>query len=265
MILLVSGGLDSFLAYQHLGRPETLFIDYGQPYIDLEQKAVDHLYPHSHKVKITGLPELGNNIHIDGRNMMLATLALRYSNIIYFAAMDDEICSDKNPRAFQTMSRVLTRHSKQKNVEVRSPFWGMTKAEAVTRYLDAGGDPEVLTQTVSCYTDGDEPCLNCQACFRRFVALKSNGIDVPRPSEQIIKSYGLGRLHKVLPRRLGDTIKAIEDDFHRVHMCTELEALEKKEFLNEACLNGDYLIIRSADRKGSINRLDGEVLYHAII
>jgi hypothetical protein len=47
-------------------------------------------------------------------------------------------------------------------------------------YKDSWKNVERLLDTWACYTPLEgQPCGNCPACFRRFVALKLNGISEP--------------------------------------------------------------------------------------
>lgn len=263
---MVSGGLDSYLAWEMLGYPGGVFVNYGQQYAKMEKRAISKLYGEFvTEVTINGLPELGGDIHVDARNLMLATIGLRFSDEIVFAGMEDEKCSDKNPKAFDDMSRILSSHSKNKEVRVSSPFWGTTKAEAVEQVLakaeaiepHAPGKKaktiEYLKNTVSCYSDGDEPCNNCQACFRRWVALTSNGIEVPTPSDEIIKSYGMKRLHKMVPKRITATFKALRNAGYSVHIRTVKSLLESPVEDEKKTI----VVVRTSDIAGARKALAG--------
>lgn len=188
MILLVSGGLDSYITWHYLDKPRVLFVDYGQPYIHIEQEAINKLYNNYEFIKLEGIPRLRTNkIFVPARNLMLATLAMRYSNDIALGGVKDEKCKDKSPKAFKIMSTVLTSFN-DKETQIFSPVWHLTKAECVKYYID-NHNPENLKNTVSCYST--EICNNCESCFRRFVALAHNGIiETNRlPKDQIIKQF----------------------------------------------------------------------------
>ncbi len=197
VVLMVSGGLDSFLAASHFPSAKKVFIDWGQPYLSMELEAVADLYPDAHRVTIGGIPGVDStDPYVPARNLLFACLAARFGTRICFAGMRDEMCADKSPKSFREMSRILTDQCRQP-MEVFSPFWGLTKSEAVASYIHDGKDPDVLARTISCYGSGSSPCLDCEACFRRFVALVSNGVMVPRPSSRVVGSYGLHRLNHV--------------------------------------------------------------------
>lgn len=176
MILLVSGGIDSYITWNYLYRPTPLFVDYGQPYLDIELEAVTKLYPSFEKIKIEGIKELNpDKIFVPARNLMLASLALRYSNSIALGGVKDEKCKDKSPYAFKMMSSILSEFNND-NVTVFSPLWHLTKAQAVGEYLQTNSaDP--LHDTISCYSQ--RLCNDCESCFRRFVALAHNNIIEP--------------------------------------------------------------------------------------
>src|SRR5512135_1926370 len=155
-VVMVSGGLDSFLAASRHPKAVQVFVEWGQPYLELERRAVAELYPAAKIVKVEGAP-IPDDFYIPARNLMFATLGVRFGTDICLAGMRDEMCADKSPEAFQDMTNVLTKHCK-KATRVFSPFWNMTKAEAVRDYLKSGGDPGLLQKTVSCYSAGQAPC-----------------------------------------------------------------------------------------------------------
>lgn len=224
-VIMVSGGLDSFLAASLHPKAIQVFVDWGQPYLGLERRAVDELYPAAKIVRVNGVP-IPDDFYIPARNLMFATLGVRFGTDVCLAGMRDEMCADKSPEAFQEMTDILTKHCK-KPTRVFSPFWNMTKAEAVRDYLKSGGDPERLKKTVSCYGAGQEPCLDCEACFRRFVALQSNGIPVPRPTEAVIKTYGLNRLCMAPIATVHDTLRALHLSGSPVHAIELAEDIMK--------------------------------------
>ncbi len=208
-VVMVSGGLDSLLAAHIHPRATRVFVEWGQPYLELERRAVSGLYPDARTIRIDGLPSLsGQDFYVPARNLMFATIGARFGDRICLAGMRDEMCPDKNPDAFRAMSSILTAQCRER-VEVFSPFWNCTKSEAVKAFLNADGDSSLLVRSVSCYGSGDVPCLDCEACFRRFVALQSNDINVPRPSDAVIKTYGLNRIYAVPMATAHATLKAL--------------------------------------------------------
>jgi len=55
-ICLVSGGLDSYLAWW-ITKASPVFVDYGQIYIDRELQAAKDLYSDLQVIQIRGLPQ----------------------------------------------------------------------------------------------------------------------------------------------------------------------------------------------------------------
>lgn len=188
MILLVSGGIDSYIAWNFLNRPKVLFVDYGQPYIGIEGLAVKKLYGDVEFVKLDGIASLRfDKVFVPARNLMLATLGLRYSTDIAFGGVKDEICKDKSPLAFKLMSGILSKFNDH-SVNVFSPIWHFTKSDAV-RYFIENFDSRLLSDTVSCYSV--DVCNNCESCFRRFVAMAFNGLFEPSrlPKDEIVCEF----------------------------------------------------------------------------
>ena len=242
--LMVSGGLDSYLG--HCCYPDAIlvFVDYGQNYLDLEYAAAKKLYGNKlNFVKIEGLPDLSDRVHVDARNLQLATIGMRFADTVIFSGVKDEICSDKNPKAFREMSEMLTKFSENRTIKITSPFWKHTKAQVVAAYLKDGGDPNKLLETVSCYSGGNEPCLNCQACFRRFVALKSNGIDAPRPSKKIIKTFGLRNLHRFNYKRSVSILKAVESDEQKLFVVDINDYNDDHDKFLRKRENGSFIVV----------------------
>lgn len=197
-ILLVSGGLDSFLAYSKLKKEnkpvKAVFVNYGQKYSEKEFIACKKLYGNDLTTITINYPciELENpQNYIPVRNLFLATTAVMYfyADQIIIAGMKDDRCSDKDEEAFENFSKVISLYSK-KNIEVTSPFWNTTKGEAIGEYLKNGGNVSDLLDCISCY-DGnvEKHCNNCSACFRRYISLASNGVELEKPSQNLINFY----------------------------------------------------------------------------
>jgi len=208
-ILFVSGGIDSYVCWEKTNRPHAIFIDYGQPYLDIEENAIDILYGDKvEKIKISPLPEL-KQVHVPARNLMFCTIGVRFSDTIYLAGVKDELCSDKSPAAFRNISKILSDHSGFK-VIVHSPLWGYTKSQAIAEYIKLGFDTKKLLQTVSCYSKNI--CNNCDSCFRRVIALACNNIvDRSRvPTDEIIIE-NIRKIHTMPKSRVLDIIRGLKN------------------------------------------------------
>jgi len=177
-IFLVSGGLDSFLAWElHAEKKDVaLFVDYGQKYAKKEYAAVKVLYPVFEYLKINK-SIIEKNTYIANRNLLLAIIAVSYfdADEVVIAGLKDDNCADKNTIAFNDMSIILTNFS-QKRIKITSPFFNLTKGQIIEQYVERGFDKKKLLQTISCYSKENGRCGNCPACVRWFVALESNNI-----------------------------------------------------------------------------------------
>ena len=203
-VFLVSGGLDSFLAYSLFAKKNDIpvFVDYMQKYVNKEYLAALKLYPIDLKfITIESFNknhysvELENN-YIPNRNLFLASLiALNYyPDEIVISGMKDDNCSDKNIESFKEMSDIISKYS-QKRIEITSPFWNTTKGEAIEMYIKKGLDKEKLLDTISCYSDTHEKmCGDCPACFRWYTALESNGIKTKLKISDKIKNEYLQKI-----------------------------------------------------------------------
>ncbi len=201
-VQLVSGGLDSELVSELYPDAERLFVDYGQPEQGFEYHTAKELWPDVKVVRIIapGLERQGT--YYPARNLLLASVAVMYcgAHRVLMGGMADDNCADKTPEAFRQMSSLLTVHAGH-DVHVMSPFWNKDKSTAVAEYLNRAGKVDRLERTFSCYSPRGGSCLKCEACFRWWVALRSNGVDVPTPDDSIVMKY-LKKLHEYsAPRR----------------------------------------------------------------
>jgi len=222
-VILCSGGIDSFIMYEWLLSNKQLFdiftplyIDYGQKYVKAELEALNRLIPNIEVIRVQGTPyEEINSGFTPARNLFLASIAVMYANadIVYMAGLKDDNVSDKNPEAFEQMGYMLSKFSRKKII-VDSPFFDVTKAQIVSKYLAAGGSPDKLRETFSCYAPIREkdPCYNCPACFRRWVALTANGISMPPINRDIVLKY-LKKLNNYCPERVNATLAALNVHF----------------------------------------------------
>jgi len=191
MILLFSGGIDSYVAYHYLNKPSTLYCNLHTRYTEKELKTVKKLIPSTIIDSSLDLrsrePE---SAIIPYRNLYLALLANHYSDTIVIVGLKDDVAEDKNPTAFKNISALMTSLSKRP-IRVMSPFWHLTKAEIVEWFLKNGGTKEQLLDTVSCYSSQDKIfCGKCTACFRKWCALRANNIyDLEFTNDALMKDY----------------------------------------------------------------------------
>ena len=177
MILLFSGGLDSYIAWHYLNKPKTLYVDLGHRYAAHEIEMVQKLLPDTAidtRLNLAQFEERDANIRL--RNCFLVMVASYYDKDVVLVVQKGELnIPDRSVKFFNFYSDFLTDMWEQR-VTVSTPFFHMTKTEMVRWYLDEGLDPDVLLSTRSCYSPDDNPCGNCAACFRRWVALINNDL-----------------------------------------------------------------------------------------
>ena len=63
-----------------------------------------------------------------------------------------------------------------KQLEIKAPFVGMTKADVVKMGMELQVPYEL---TWSCYEGGEKPCGKCGTCIDRAKAFEENGIADP--------------------------------------------------------------------------------------
>ncbi len=180
--MLFSGGLDSFIAWEYLNRPKTLYFDIGHRYSANEVEVVRKLVPNTiidSRLDLRDWEEPDANIPM--RNAFFIMMAAHYNKRITLVVQKGEMeIPDRSPRFFKDMGKWLTflfgTELDNTPYLVESPFFHMTKTKMVQWYVRNQHDMEPLLQTRSCYMPGDLPCGACSACFRRWVAMTNCGV-----------------------------------------------------------------------------------------
>ena len=212
MILCYSGGLDSLIAWHYLGKPPSIYFDCAK-YSAVEKQSISETNPNCKMLDVLELSKYqhGENAFIPHRNLIFAALASNYDPEVIIAGVKDDQVSDKNPKAFELMSEVLTRTSKF-TVNVRSPFWDKTKSEIVKWFLDNIPNAEALISiSVSCY-NGERYCGKCPSCLRKAVALWDNGIHMDFYNIELLEEYYMKALaYKYNPKRCNAILKYAEE------------------------------------------------------
>lgn len=200
-LLLFSGGMDSLIAWEYLKRPDCLYIDMGHKYANVEKAAVLKLMRsyigEKCNIGIADFKLLGNfeteDATIPLRNLYFAMIGVNsgYDRIWIIVQKDEMNIPDRTYTFFIKASALLTMLS-GRDIFVGTPFKQMDKTDMVKWYVKSGKDIEKLKMTWACYhpeefkgpwdprvgaTTVYRPCANCPACFRRFVAMKLNGIE----------------------------------------------------------------------------------------
>lgn len=188
MILLFSGGLDSYIGWHYLGRPRTLYVDIGHRYSQIEREVIKELIVTTHIDERLRLGDWEDeDAHIPLRNAFFIMIASYYDpHIAIVCQKGEQDLPDRSPYFFGYMNSLLNHNWGSRNTKttVTNPFEDMTKVQMVKWYLDKGLPKEELYKTWSCYKPRDPehygafandlPCGHCSACFRRWVAFVNN-------------------------------------------------------------------------------------------
>lgn len=193
MILLLSGGIDSFVAYHYLGKPKTIYFPLDTPYTEKEIRVIQRIDPNiilDYSLRHLGKNQIGEKAFIPYRNLYLAMEASKYDDVIVIAGIKGDDVSDKTPDAFRYMSKILTKLS-DRVITVMSPFWNMTKEEIIIWYnKNVTPQIDLLWGTVSCYSEqSTNYCGKCPSCFRKWVALTNAGRTIEFYNIQLLREY----------------------------------------------------------------------------
>lgn len=188
MILLFSGGLDSYIGWHYLNKPKTLYCDLGHRYAAHELEMVGKLVPTTIIDSRLNLADWeAKDANIPLRNAFLIMIASKYDRDVVLVVQRGEMnIPDRSVHFFNQFGEWLTFLWEDK-CTISTPFFHMTKTEMVEWYLNAGLPKDELLSTRSCYSPGDLPCGNCAACFRRWVAFTNN--DLSEEYENDIKEF----------------------------------------------------------------------------
>jgi 7-cyano-7-deazaguanine synthase len=241
--VLVSGGLDSFLAYRlacYQHRAENVaavFVRYGQPYQAKEESAVRALIPEAIFVdadlvadKLDNVPTLHQQ-EIYGRNILLAFYGAQLAPEVWLAALETEMnptaVRDKQPEFLHMLSMLFTYTFKSKRFETRvvTPFATKTKSDIVAdALLKEYATKEEILRTSTCYHEEHKACGECSTCFKRWIALTNNELTEEYATDITKNEYGrttVGMMEKECetntysgrfsPQRIQETRWAIED------------------------------------------------------
>jgi len=190
-VILMSGGLDSFISYyfakQRYGKEMNLrqiYFDINSPYRKKELKAIKGF---NFDVEIKKV-ELMDGTHIvtpeqqviPGRNFIFAALAGYYGDFVWLSALKGEIhefLPDKSPTFFQDFNKIASYvYGPKPAVKLQFPFENMSKTDIVSWALTYGISEKELSNTVTCYHPTHKRCGECSTCVKRAVAMRLNGI-----------------------------------------------------------------------------------------
>lgn len=193
-ILCLSGGIDSFVAWHYLNKPQSIYFHTGLPHCEKELKIVHEMTNGSVLYDTSLNFSKEKDVYIPHRNLLFASRASRYAEKVWIVGVKDDMVEDKTENAFNLMSLCLSTIGKEP-VTVDSPFWDMTKTEVIRWYMDniendSGAAERVLnTQSISCYSGGDKPCYACESCFRKACAMQNAGLHCYFNNDDMVIKY----------------------------------------------------------------------------
>lgn len=183
-VLLFSGGMDS-AALRFLKKPDKLlYVDLGTEYSAWERS---HLPADTIVLDLPALGQLETTGGIlPGRNLILATIASNYGDVIYLGATKEDRVLDKTHEFCQRTTELLSYlwspqwWTPGRQVSVETPLKNLTKVEILWRYLEAGGSIDKLAEeSYSCYQPKDDkPCWTCKPCVRKWMAFQKFGMNL---------------------------------------------------------------------------------------
>ncbi len=191
-IILMSGGIDSLIAWYYLGKPTAYYVPLLTHYTEKELLTFERLSRIDKEIKDSliieadfplGKFEIGDKANIPGRNLFLALLGAQYAKNVYIIGINGDDVPDKNIRAFMKMSEVISEITGEK-ISIRSPFWAYSKSEIIKWFLETDKVKlslpdriKLLKTSVSCYSEDEGQCGECPSCFRKWIALEYNHIN----------------------------------------------------------------------------------------
>jgi 7-cyano-7-deazaguanine synthase len=191
--IMYSGGLDSYIAYHYAKKmgyaPVAIWVGMGCPYDWKEKEAMGKLDIPWYELNCDVLKEEYGNLPtpdnwiIPGRNLLIATIGAMFAKRVWICALDGEMHKfakerDKSPEFYHLSSGLLTYVFDIARPEtiVETPFAHLSKTEIVTWALHNGVSEEMLLRTSTCYDGERHNCGECGTCFKRWIAMKNNGV-----------------------------------------------------------------------------------------
>lgn len=191
VILLFSGGLDSYIAWYYLNKPQTVYFSLEHKYDNIERQIVKTLIPETIIDNSLFLADQEQeDSFIPLRNIYLMMMASKYATTIYLGGVKEDRAIDNTEKAFLEIGEFLSKYSGKK-IQIISPFRHLMKWEIVKWYLDKGLNVDDLYQSVSCYSGVTNYCGKCKSCFRKWVAFKKNNLYLLFENNELVQEYKL--------------------------------------------------------------------------
>lgn len=221
-VLLFSGGMDSVIM-NHLLKPDILLVfPHGNKYQDMELNCIYYLSAKYNLINIAYADTFDfrgmerDDAIIPSRNLYFITRAADFGETIYLGSVYGDRSTDKSLEFFKKCEDMLTylfqdsHWSEGRSFSVSAPYKDKTKTELVQMFLDAGGNPQMLLDSYSCYEGTETPCGVCKPCFRKWVALKNNNISTAGYFQKDPSKAEW--LQELLPAIKTNTYRGREDD-----------------------------------------------------
>ena len=184
LVLLYSGGMDSFIIAHLYPDAKLLYIDSSSKYAKTELRSLPQPRPVKIVSSVFDFSTLErSDAIVPSRNLYFVTLAAEYGDTILLASTAGDNSTDKDELFAEHAGRILTHmyssnHFKNRdNITVSLPGKHLSKGQLVFEYVAQGGDVSSLARTVSCYAGTEQHCGQCKACIRKWAALMANGIE----------------------------------------------------------------------------------------
>ena len=185
-LLLLSGGLDSFIQWRLLGQPKAIHFIIGHRAQGRETRAIRKIQERFGGEIIfdtnlnLGQYEMSNG-YIPYRNLFFIMQASLHSPNIIMCQIA-EWAPDKNKGFYRRTEKLLKEigtgsfQGISMNPKIYAPFAGYTKTKLVREYLKRYPAEDLINYTVSCYSGNIKPCGKCTACWSRYLAMENNDI-----------------------------------------------------------------------------------------
>ena len=245
-VVLVTGGLDSTIAY-HRALQESdgdvigLYIDFGQPYAQREQDILNNLgIPFRYtSIDIGYDSENSDWKHIIPARNFLALDAAAYiagrNGTVWFGVTHGESPArggDKSQFFLHGTSLLFSQLYGTK--EIKTLLDG-TKTNNIKKFLEEGGNPEIILNTYSCFNGTHKHCGHCQSCLRHYIALFNNGFS----HETIMEKYEMNPLENCgeyiekYRRKMGHEIMGYTSKHYGFRRCEETLRVIGQDILQE--------------------------------
>jgi len=223
-VLLFSGGVDSLVCWFYMNQPKSVYVNLDTKYSNKEIENINkfkQLIPDFNCEIIEGINlgqfEEGEKAFVKNRNLILSCIANNFGNRIILGGIEDDKVCDKNPEAFEAMSKCLSIVNEEP-VEIYSPFWKMSKVEIIDWFINnVENADDLLKLSISCYSEEEGQCGNCPSCFRKAIAMSALDLDISFFNKDITKYNGIPEYlekfknNKYSEKRTKETLKVLKN------------------------------------------------------